>query len=95
MFKRTDYSKPDNPAPVFNILTATNGESSKYNPIFEIYGNIIRTPLLDNIETEEDLNQIAARYANNSGIIGSYLILYIDEYIIIIYNILMSHWWFV
>lgn len=65
MFERTDYSKPDNPAPVFNILTATNGDSSKYNPIFEIYGNVIRTPLLDNIETEEDLNQIAARYANN------------------------------
>ena len=65
MFKKTDYSKPDNNAPVFNILTATAGESSKYNPTFEIYGNVIRTPLLDNIETEEDLNQIAARYANN------------------------------
>ena len=65
MFKRTDYSKPDNPAPVFNILTATTGESSEYNPNFEIYGDIIRSPLLDNIETEEDLNQIAARYANN------------------------------
>jgi len=66
MFKRTDYSKPDNFAPVFNILTATTGESSKYNPTFEIYGNVIRTPLLDNIETEEELNQIAIKFANSN-----------------------------
>ena len=65
MFKRTDYSKPDNYAPVFNILTATIGESSKYNPSFYIYGSIIRTPLLDNIETEEELNQIAIQFANS------------------------------
>jgi hypothetical protein len=65
MFKRTDYSNPDNYAPVFNILTATTGESSEYNPNFEIFGSVIRSPLLNNIETEEDLNQIAARYANN------------------------------
>ena len=65
MFKRTDYSKSDNYAPVFNSLTATIGESSKYNPTFEIYGNVIRTSLLDNIESEEELNQIAIQFANS------------------------------
>lgn len=64
MFHNTDYSTPDNYANIFNILTATVGESSNYIPKFKIYGNLIRTPLLNNIKTVEELNEVALQFSN-------------------------------
>jgi len=63
-FSECDYSISTNYAPVYNILTATTGLSSEYNPSFGIYGSVIRTPLLDNVSSDEELNKIAASFAN-------------------------------
>jgi len=63
-FKFTDYSIDPNFSPVFNILTATTGESSNYTPEFLIYGKIIRTPLLNDISSEEELHIFASKFAN-------------------------------
>jgi hypothetical protein len=63
-FSECDYSIGPNYAPIYNILTATTGLSSEYNPSFGIYGSVIRTPLLDNVSSDEELNKIAASFAN-------------------------------
>jgi hypothetical protein len=63
-FSECDYSIAPNYAPIFNVLTATTGLSSEYTPNFGIYGSVIRTPLLDNVSTDEELNKVAASFAN-------------------------------
>jgi hypothetical protein len=64
-FTECDYSNSSNYAPVFNILTATTGLSSTYEPQFSnVYGSVIRTPLLNDVSSDEELNKIAASFSN-------------------------------